>query len=56
MIHVSVDGRLVAIITYIHHIFIEMAHLMHLKINADINILDKSVIIGLLFVSFQCAN
>ena len=46
----SVGGPLEVIITYIHHIFIEMAHqghFWHFKINADISISDNSVILGL---------
>ena len=50
--HVCVGGPLVAIITYIHRGFIEMAHQYHCKINADIRILDKSLIIGLSFCVF----
>ena len=47
----SVDRPLVPIVTYIYHSFIEMAEMAGIlwpfKINADISILDKSVILGL---------
>ena len=55
----SVDGPLVVTIVYIDHSFIEMAHqyhLWHFKINADICILDKSVILGLPFCVFAGYN
>ena len=43
------------VIACMHHSFIEMAHqwhLWHFEINADISILDKSVILGLPFCVF----
>ena len=46
---------LVIIVTYVHHSFKGMLInriLWHFKINADINILDKSVILGLPFCVF----
>ena len=49
------DGPLVETVTCIHHSFIEMAveqHFMALQNNADISILNKSVILGLPFCVF----
>ena len=51
LIPVSVGGPLVAILTYIHHLGLSKwlinNILWYCKIDADISILDKSVILGL---------
>ena len=51
----SVGGPIVLIVTFTLHSFIEWlinSMLWHFKINADISILDKSVIFGLPFSVF----
>ena len=47
----SISGQGI-IITYINHSFMEIAHLWHFRISADISCLDESLILGLPFCIF----